>query len=107
MTTPVHRGLQALRRRRPHRSGTARPLAGLVRLAMTIPLGLPLIALSGIGHRGFAILAQFTAPALAGTAILSLLLALFRLRTALIGLVSCLALLAAVGPQWFPGGPRP
>lgn len=75
---------------------------------MTIPLGLALIALSGIGHRGFDILAQFTAPALAGTAILSLLLALFRLRTAaLIGLVSCLALLAAVGPQWFPGGPRP
>lgn len=80
----------------------------LIRLALLAPLGLAFVALSGIGHRGFDLLAQFTAPALAATAFVSALLALTRLKMAAIhGLAACFALLAAVGPQWFPHGPEP
>jgi endonuclease/exonuclease/phosphatase (EEP) superfamily protein YafD len=64
-------------------------------------------ALSGIGHRSFDILAQFTAPVLAITAVLSLGLGLTRFRiAALHGLVATAALLIAVFPQWIPAGPR-
>lgn len=80
----------------------------LVRLALAAPLGLALIALSGIGHRGFDLLAQFTAPTLAATAAATVLLGLTRLKmAALHGLAACAALLVAVAPQWFPAGPRP
>lgn len=80
----------------------------LVRLALAGPFGLALIALSGVGHRTFDLLAQFTAPALAATAAATVILALTRLKTAaLLGLAACIALLIAVAPQWFPAGPRP
>ncbi|NJC39988.1 endonuclease/exonuclease/phosphatase (EEP) superfamily protein YafD [Brevundimonas alba] len=80
----------------------------LARLILVVPLGLALVALSGIGHRWFDILAQFTAPALIATAVLTLLLAVTRLTGAAThGAVACLALLLAVSPQWFPGGPKP
>lgn len=87
-----------------------RPVGALdaaFRLALTAPFGLALVALSGIGHRAFDILAQFTAPALVFTAILTALLALTRFRAAaLYGLIACATLMVAVAPQWFPGGPR-
>lgn len=84
------------------------PVDAFVRLALAAPLGLALIALSGIGHRWFDILAQFTAPALVATAALTILLALTRLKAAALhGLAACAALLMAVAPQWFPGGPKP
>jgi endonuclease/exonuclease/phosphatase (EEP) superfamily protein YafD len=80
----------------------------LIRLVLAAPLGVALVALSGVGHRGFDLLAQFTAPALAATAVLTALLALTRLKTAALhGLAACIALLIAVAPQWFPGGPEP
>ena len=80
----------------------------LIRLALAAPLGLALVALSGIGHRWFDILAQFTAPALVITAVITALVAVIRLRTAALhGLAACVALLIAVIPQWFPGGPGP
>lgn len=80
----------------------------LVRLALAAPLGLALVALSGVGHRGFDLLAQFTAPALAATAAATVLVGLTRLKmAALHGLAACAALLIAVAPQWFPAGPRP
>jgi endonuclease/exonuclease/phosphatase (EEP) superfamily protein YafD len=78
----------------------------LIRLALAAPLGLAAAALSGVGHRGFDILAQFTAPALVVTAALTLGLALTRFRVAALhGLIASAALMTAVVPQWFPAGP--
>lgn len=103
MTTPVQPETQGWRRWTP--SG---PVDGLVRLVLAIPLGLAVMALSGIGHRGFDLLAQFTAPALVVTAGLTALLALTRLKAAALhGLAACVVLTIAVAPQWFPDGPRP
>ncbi|MBU1385634.1 MAG: endonuclease/exonuclease/phosphatase family protein [Alphaproteobacteria bacterium] len=80
----------------------------LVRLVFAAPLGLALVALSGIGHRWFDILAQFTAPALIVTAVLTAMTGLTRLKGAAVhGVVACIALLIAVAPQWFPAGPQP
>ena len=84
------------------------PVDVAVRVALAVPLGLALVALSGVGHRWFDILAQFTAPALVATAALTALLALTRQKAAALhGLVACAALMIAAAPQWFPGGPRP
>ncbi|MFN3930335.1 MAG: endonuclease/exonuclease/phosphatase family protein [Brevundimonas sp.] len=107
MTTPVQRETQGPRdRARPWLP--AGPVDGLVRLLFAAPLGLALVALSGIGHRWLDILAQFTAPALMVTAVLTVVTALTRLRTAALhGVVACIALMIALAPQWFPGGPRP
>ena len=79
----------------------------MVRLILAVPLGLAALALSGIGHRWLDILAQFTAPALLATVVLTTVIALTRLKVAALhGLVACVALVAAVAPQWFPAGPR-
>ena len=84
------------------------PIDGLVRLGFAGALGLALVALSGIGHRAFDILAQFTAPALVVTAVLTVAVALTRLKAAALhGLAACAALSIALAPQWFPGGPAP
>ncbi|WP_332653285.1 endonuclease/exonuclease/phosphatase family protein [Brevundimonas sp.] len=107
MTPPVHPIRQG-QRLRPAQWAPSGPLDALIRLALTAPLGLALVALSGIGHRWFDILAQFTVPALAATAAATAVLALTRLRmAALHGLAACAALLIAVAPQWFPDGPPP
>lgn len=96
--------MESLRRR----LGLVSALDGVIRLALLAPLGLAAAALSGIGHRGFDLLAQFTAPALVATAFVVALLALTRLKiAALHGLAACLALLATVAPQWLPDGPEP
>ena len=107
MTPPVQQITQGPGSWR-RRWAPANAIDALIRLILAAPLGLALIALSGIGHRGLDILAQFTAPALAVTAILTVLVALARLKTAALhGLAACLALILAVAPQWFPDGPRP
>ena len=107
MTTPVQPETQGWRRWARRWTPTG-PFDGLVRLILAIPLGLALMALSGIGHRGFDLVAQFTAPALVVTAGLTALLALTRLKAAALhGVIACLTLAIAVSPQWFPGGPRP
>lgn len=105
MTPPVQPETQA--RDRLVREWRPRGLLdGLTRLALSAPLGVALIALSGIGHRWLDLLAQFTAPTLVATAALTALLALTRLKlAALHGLAACIALFMAVLPQWFPGGP--
>ncbi|HYC75605.1 MAG TPA: endonuclease/exonuclease/phosphatase family protein [Brevundimonas sp.] len=106
MTPPVQQFRQGLRGWRRRWTPTGR-VDVLIRLALAAPLGLGLFAVGGIGHRWFDILAQFTAPALVATAVLSLLLLLTRLKVAALhGLAACLALLIAVGPQWFPAGPE-
>lgn len=104
MTTPVQQQRQGGLRERLRLRG---PIDGLARLALMVPLGVATAALSGIGHRTFDILAQFTAPALLATAVFTAVLAAARLKaTAAMGLTACAALLAAVLPQWSPGGPR-
>ncbi len=107
MTLPVQQigaGFRSFRRRW---TPTSR-LDGLIRLALAAPFGLALIVLSGIGHRTFDLLAQFTAPALAATAAATVFLSVTPLRmAALHGLAGCIALLVAVTPQWFPAGPEP
>ena len=85
------------------------PLKALIHLAALALLGAPaaiaLAALSGIGHRWTDLLAQFPAPALVGTLILTLACAVLRLRAAVIGgLGVTLLLIAALWPQWFPRG---
>lgn len=106
MTLPV----QKLARNLPEWVRRGAPSSGLdwlVRLALGVPMGLAVVALSGIGHRGFDILAQFTAPALIITAGLTALLALTRLKAAALhGLAAAIALALAVAPQWAPAGPR-
>ena len=105
MTTPVQKILQALRSQRGKPRRTVDLLAGLILLA---PMGVAIAAISRLGHRWPDLAAQFTAPALAAAAALTLVLALMRLRTSAIqGLVACVLLVAAASPQWLPGGPRP
>ncbi|MDY6924343.1 MAG: endonuclease/exonuclease/phosphatase family protein [Pseudomonadota bacterium] len=107
MTTPVQRETQD-----PRGRGRLWPLSGpldaLTRLVFAVPLGLALATLTGIGHRWFDILAQFTAPALIVTVALTAVTALTRLKgAAMHGVLACVALMVVVAPQWFPAGPRP
>lgn len=74
---------------------------------LAAPAVVALSALSGLGHRWPDILAQFTAPALAATVVLTVVLALLRLWPAAgLGGVVTVLLLVAVWPQVFPGGPK-
>lgn len=80
----------------------------LTQLALLAPLGLAAAALSLIGHRWVDILAQFTAPALTATIGLTFLTALLKFRAAVVqGVLTCLVLLLALSPQWFPQTPAP
>ncbi len=106
MTNPVHHERQGPRSWRA-RVAPKGALDALLRLALTAPLGLGLVALGGIGQRWFDILAQFTGPALPVTVLASAVLALTRFKAAALhGLAACLMLGLAVLPQWSPGGPR-
>jgi len=79
-----------------------------MRVVMTAPLLLGLLALSGVGHRWLDILFQFIAPVLLVTAIVTALLAVARLWTAVWqGLAATVVLACAVTPQWFPASPAP
>ncbi len=108
MTTPVHHERQGLRIRSLWASG--RRIETCLRLALTAPLLLGLLALSGVGHRWVDILFQFTAPVLLLTAVLTAALIAARRKTAAwLGLAATVALALAVAPQWFPASapPRP
>lgn len=76
---------------------------------LAAPAAIALSALLRIGHRWTDLLAQFTAPALAATLVLTLFCAVLRLRPAVIaGLGVTAFLVLAAWPQWFPrGGPLP
>ena len=79
-----------------------------MRVVMTAPLLLGLLALSGVGHRWLDILFQFIAPVLLVTAIVTAVLAVARLWTAVWqGLAATVVLACAVTPQWFPASPAP
>ncbi|MGH7021546.1 MAG: endonuclease/exonuclease/phosphatase family protein [Brevundimonas sp.] len=85
------------------------PLKAVIHLALlgllAAPAAIALAALLQIGHRWTDLLAQFTAPALAATLVLTQVYALLRLRPAMIaGLGVTVLLILAVWPQWFPRG---
>ena len=89
------------------RGGLAWRIAeALAILSLLAPLTLAIAALSGSGHRWIDILAQFTAPALTATVLLTALVAVARLwRATAFGLIVAVTLLVAVWPQWFPAQP--
>lgn len=93
---------------KPTRHLAWRIVEALTILILLAPLTLAVAALSGSGHRWIDILAQFTAPALTATVLLTALVALCRLwrATSFGGLVAA-TLLIAVWPQWFPAQPPP
>ncbi|HEY1073360.1 endonuclease/exonuclease/phosphatase family protein [Brevundimonas sp.] len=85
------------------------PLKAAIHLAalgvLVAPAAVALSALSRIGHRWTDLLAQFPAPALGATLVLTLLYAGLRLRPAVImGLGVTALLILAAWPQWFPRG---
>jgi len=66
------------------------------------------LVLVGYENRVVDLLAQFTAPALIATVLLTGGLALARMRAAAaLGLLTSLAFLLAVWPQWFPEASKP
>ncbi|MDI1325886.1 MAG: endonuclease/exonuclease/phosphatase family protein [Brevundimonas sp.] len=80
----------------------------LFQLALTAPLLLGLLALSGVGHRWVDILLQFTAPVLILTALLMAAIVGARMWAATLhGLAAIVALALAVAPQWFPASAPP
>ncbi|WP_374516433.1 endonuclease/exonuclease/phosphatase family protein [Brevundimonas sp.] len=87
--------------------GLSRIAPGLFRLAalalVGAPLAIALSALSGWGHRGPDLLAQFTAPSLLPTLVLAVGLALIRrFRWAATAAAAAGLLALAAWPQWFP-----
>ncbi|WEK56826.1 MAG: endonuclease/exonuclease/phosphatase family protein [Candidatus Brevundimonas phytovorans] len=85
------------------------PLKAVIHLALlgllAAPAVIALSALSRFDHRWTDLLAQFAAPALAVTLLLTLASALLRVRPAMIaGLGVTVLLILAAWPQWFPRG---
>lgn len=82
----------------------ARLAAGIVlALALTVPLGIALAGLSGIGHRWVDILAQFTGPAMVAAVAGLAGAALLRSRGLVAAAVAICGLVLAAGwPQWAP-----
>ncbi len=78
-------------------------LAGWVPVA-----GLALLVMAGVDNRFADLLAQFTAPMLIATVLLTLVLGLLRLKAAVgAGGIAALLLALAVWPQWFPEASKP
>ncbi len=72
------------------------------------PLAIAVAALSGLGHRWVDILAQFTAPALIGAALIGLFALALRLWPVVATSAAVLALTLVAGwPQWAPTGMVP
>lgn len=70
--------------------------------------GMALLVLAGVGNRFVDLLAQFTAPMLIATVLLTLGLGLLRLKAAAgVGGLAALLLALAVWPQWFPEASKP
>lgn len=106
MTNPVHHERQG-----PPLNGPwtrRRRIEALFQLALTAPLLLGLLALSGVGHRWMDILFQFTAPVLLLTALATAAVVGARMWAATLhGLAAIAALALAVAPQWAPPATPP
>lgn len=71
-------------------------------------MGIALLVLAGADNRAVDLLAQFTAPVLIATVLLTGGLALLRMKLpAALGLLTGALLVLAVWPQWFPEASRP
>lgn len=105
MTPPVQRDPQPARPK-PRTHWAWRLIEALAGLSLLAPLGLASLTLTGSGHRWIDILAQFTAPALSATILVTVVIAVIRLwRPAVLGLLTTALLVLAVWPQAFPPTP--
>ena len=107
MTNPVHPERQV-----PHFSlpvWTRRQwLDALFLLGLAPVAGVPALVLAGVDNRAVDLLAQFTAPLLIATVLLTVGLGLLRMKAAAgAGVLTSLLLVLAVWPQWFPKASTP
>jgi len=102
MTNPVQPERQGPRFRLP--VWTRRQwLEALLILWLTPVAGVTLLVLAGVDNRAVDLLAQFTAPGLMATVLLTVGLGLLRMKVpAGLGAFASLLLFLAVWPQWFP-----
>lgn len=107
MTNPVHPETQGPGFRLP--DWTPRKwLEALLALGLAAAVVSVLMILAGIDNRAVDLLAQFTAPLLIATVLLTSGLALLRMKWPFgLGVLTSLLLLLAVWPQWFPKGSTP
>ncbi|WP_439476182.1 endonuclease/exonuclease/phosphatase family protein [Brevundimonas sp.] len=70
--------------------------------------GIAALVLAGVDNRAVDLLAQFTAPVLIATALLTVVAGMLRTKVpAGLGALASLVLALAVWPQWFPKAPAP
>ena len=107
MTNPVHPETQGSRFRLP--DWTRRQwLEALLLLGVTPVMGIALLVLGGVDNRAVDLLAQFTAPVLIATLLLTIGLGLLRIKApAGLGAFTSLLLALTVWPQWFPKASAP
>ncbi len=107
MTNPVHPERQGPRFSAP--DWTRRQwLEMLLLLGLAPVAGAAVLVLAGVDNRAVDLLAQFTAPLLIATALLTVGLGLLRMKApAGLGVLTSLLLALAVWPQWFPTAPAP
>lgn len=107
MTNPVHPETQGSRFRLP--DWTRRQwLEALLLLGVTPVMGIALLVLGGVDNRAVDLLAQFTAPVLIATLLLTIGLGLLRIKApAGLGAFTSLLLALTVWPQWFPEASAP
>ncbi len=107
MTNPVHPERQGSRFTLPEWP-RRRWLEALLLVGLTPIAGITVLVLSGIDNRAVDLLAQFTAPALIATVLLTVALGLLRMKfSAGFGVLTSVLLALAVWPQWFPEASAP
>jgi endonuclease/exonuclease/phosphatase (EEP) superfamily protein YafD len=83
-------------------------LEALLFLAWTPVVGIAALVLASVDNRAVDLLAQFTAPALIATLLLTAGLGLLRMKApAAMGLLASLLFVLGVWPQWFPEASQP
>ncbi len=107
MTNPVHPERQGRRFSLP--DWTRRQwLEALLLLALIPVAGIAVLVLAGVDNRVVDLLAQFMAPVLIATVLLTAGLGLLRMKApAGLGVLTSLLLALAVWPQWFPKASAP
>jgi endonuclease/exonuclease/phosphatase (EEP) superfamily protein YafD len=107
MTTPVQPERQGPRPRLPDWTGRQWLEASLL-LGLAPVAAVAALVLSGFDNRAVDLLAQFAAPALIATVLLTGGLGLARMKApAALGLLTSLLFVLAVWPQWFPEASKP
>ncbi len=107
MTNPVHPERQGPRFSLPDWN-RRQWLEALLLLGLIPVAGAAVLVLAGVDNRAVDLLAQFTAPVLIATALLTAGLGLLRMKApAGLGALTSLLLALAVWPQWFPKAPAP